>query len=129
MALTQEALRFGGSGVANTVVGLACIFAAKAVGVGDVPANLFGYGIGLALSFFLNRRWTFSSQGAVLPQAWRFLLSFGVAYCLNLITVLGMRDLVGLDAYVAQLLGVFPYAASFFLLSRYLVFKDGESGN
>jgi len=127
MSLLQQALRFGGSGVANTAVGLACIFAAKLLGAGDVPANLFGYGVGLALSFVLNRRWTFGSRDAVAPQVIRFLSAFALAYAANLSTVLALRDLAGLNAYLAQALGIVPYTICFLLLSRYFVFRAGPA--
>ena len=129
MSLARQAVRFGGSGIANTCVGLACIFAAKLLGVADVPANLFGYSVGLTLSFVLNRRWTFSSRGPVVPQALRFSAAFVAAYFANLLTVLALRDSVGLNSYLAQLMGVGPYAVVFFLLSRYFVFgPEGRSG-
>jgi putative flippase GtrA len=127
MSLLLQALRFGGSGMANTAVGLACIFAAKLLGASDVPANLFGYGVGLALSFVLNRRWTFGSRYAVAPQVVRFMLAFALAYAANLATVLALRDLAGLNSFVAQALGILPYTLCFFVLSRYFVFRDAGS--
>jgi putative flippase GtrA len=122
MSLRRQTIRFGGSGIVNTTVGLACIFAAMAAGANDVVANVFGYGVGLALSFALNRRWTFESDGAVAPQGVRFLVAFASAYVANLAAVLALRDHVGISAYLAQALGVVPYTAVFFVLCRYFVF-------
>jgi putative flippase GtrA len=117
--------RFLFVGIANTLVGLAVIFAAKALaGAGDLAANASGYAVGLVLSFTLNRNWTFRDRGRLSPAALRFLLAFALAYLANLATVFGLRDLAGVDSYVAQAAGVIPYTALFFVASRVFVFRD-----
>jgi len=76
------------------------------------------------LSFTLNRSWTFRDYGRLSPAALRFLLAFALAYFANLATVFGLRDLAGVDSYVAQAAGIVPYTALFFVLSRVFVFRD-----
>lgn len=120
-----QVARFLLVGVANTLVGLAVIFAAKALaGAGDLAANASGYAVGLTLSFALNRSWTFRDRGRLSPAALRFMLAFALAYLANLATVFGLRDLAGVDSYVAQAAGVVPYTALFFLASRAFVFRE-----
>ena len=49
--------KFLGVGVANTLVALLVIYAAKwYLGLGDVAANALGYSVGLFISFTLNSR-------------------------------------------------------------------------
>jgi putative flippase GtrA len=116
-------LRFGIVGLLNTGLGLAIIFAAKAfLEMGDLAANVLGYGLGLACSFGLNRHWTFRHEGAALAALWRFGIAFAVAYVLNLVTVFGLRDAMAVDSYLAQAGGVIPYTISFYLMSAYYVF-------
>jgi putative flippase GtrA len=116
-------LRFGVVGVVNTVLGLAIIFAAKAfLGLGDLAANLLGYGLGLVCSFVLNRSWTFRHEGRAFAAFWRFGIAFAVAYVLNLVTVFGLRDAMAVNSYLAQAGGVIPYTISFYLVSAYYVF-------
>jgi putative flippase GtrA len=55
--------RFAVVGAVNTFVGLAFIYSARAMGLGEVSANATGYAIGLVLSFGLNRFWTFRHRG------------------------------------------------------------------
>lgn len=70
----REAGRFLSVGVANTVVGLLVIYAAKFfLRLGDVPANALGYAVGLLLSFALNSRWTFGYRGTYLPALAKFV--------------------------------------------------------
>lgn len=119
--------RFVTVGLLNTGLGLAAIFAAKALlGWGDLVANVFGYAVGLGISFILNRAWTFRDRGPIAPAVLRFLVAFGVAYLANLAMVFGLRDGVGVDSYVAQAAGVIPYTALFFLVSRAFVFNPGQ---
>lgn len=119
----RRPLRFGLTGILNTLVGLGVIFAAKAfLRWDDVPANVAGYGAGLVVSFFVNRAWTFAHTGSMGPAALRFALSFAVAYGANLATVLALRDIASVDGYIAQAAGVVPYTVTFYLLSSRYVF-------
>jgi putative flippase GtrA len=110
-------------GLANSTIGLSIIFLLKWQGGSDITANVFGYATGLIVSFALNRQWTFDHSGSVLPAAWRFLLVFAIAYVANLLTLLALVRLVQMNAYAAQVLGVPPYTAIFYVGSRYFAFR------
>lgn len=117
-------LRFLAVGVANTAVGLGTTWALMGLaGLGEGPANAGGYAVGLTCSFLLNRRWTFAHEGAVLPALLRFLLVFGVAYLANLAAVLFAVRGLGVNPYLAQLFGIPPYTALFYLGSRHFAFR------
>lgn len=124
--LKNSLVRFLVVGLLNTAVGLGSIFLLKLLlGMGDVAANVCGYGLGLCVSFVLNRKWTFSHDGAWLSAALRFLLVFAVAYAVNLLTMLFLRDTVGLNSYLCHLLSMVPYTVLFYLGSRTFAFKAG----
>lgn len=121
-------VRFVLVGILNTGVGLALIFAAKwLLGWGDLASNVFGYAVGLAVSFVLNRNWSFEHRGAASPALLRFLAVFLAAYSTNLITVFGLKDLAQMNAYLAQAAGVIPYTILFYLGSRAFVFPPRPS--
>ncbi len=123
IARTARPLRFGVVGLFNTALGLGLIFGAKAfLGLGDLAANLLGYGLGLVSSFVLNRSWTFRHEGRAAAAFWRFGLAFVAAYVLNLITVFGLRDAAAMNSYLAQGCGVITYTVSFYLMSVSYVF-------
>lgn len=123
--LSFQFAKFVVVGALNTAVGLAFIFAAKALlGWGDLAANAFGYAVGLITSFLLNRTWTFRDRGRIRPTLLRFLGAFALAYLANLASVFALRDLAGVDSYVAQAAGVIPYTVLFFVASRLFVFLD-----
>lgn len=117
---TIALIRFLGVGALNTVAGLAIIYASKAFfQLDDVLANALGYGCGLAVSFVLNRRWTFGHSGAAWPALAKFLASIALAYAANLAAVL-VAIHAGMNSYAAQAIGVPIYTLiSFWALRRY----------
>ena len=120
-------LRFGIVGLFNTALGLGVIFAGKALGgLGDLAANAIGYAVGIAASFALNRNWTFRHKGEIKRAFWRFVAVFGIAYVLNLATVFGLRDFAGLNAYVAQAIGIVPYTLFSYWASAHYAFSPKD---
>lgn len=113
-------------GAVNTLFGLLVIYGCKwAFGVPDVRANSIGYAFGFALSFSLNRRWTFGYKGDALGALLRFSLVTGVAYLVQLSAVLALLGL-GVSSYISQAIGIVPYTAVGYLGSRYFAFALGR---
>jgi putative flippase GtrA len=117
-------LRFLGVGALNTLAGLAIIYAGKGLfRLDDVTSNALGYGCGIALSFALNRRWTFLHTGAAWPALIKFLASIAIAYAANLAAVIAAIHL-GLNSYAAQAIGIPIYTAIAYWGSRRYAFED-----
>jgi putative flippase GtrA len=117
--------RFLSVGMLNMLVGLLVIYACKwFFHVGDAAANAIGYAAGLATSFTLNSRWTFAYRGPALPALIKFLLVAAVAYGMNLLTVLVLIHYAGMNAYIAQALGIPPYTLTTYLASKFIVFRS-----
>ena len=117
-------IKFAVVGVANTLAGLSVIYLCKwLLGFGDVTANTCGYSLGLALSFILNRKWTFRHCGPVLAALAPFLAIFILAYLSNLATVLVAINSLEMNSYWAQASGILPYTVIFFFGSRYVAFR------
>lgn len=113
-------------GLVNTAVGLGIIFfCAGVLGFDDVSANATGYGVGIVVSFVLNRRFTFAHRGSALVAFLRFLMTVGIAYLLNLATVMACIRLLSVNHYVAHVVGIIPYNLSTYVLSRIFVFRKG----
>ena len=125
--LRHTAVKFAGVGMMNTLLCLSVIFGLKSLaGVGDLPANITGYLLGLACSFVLNRRWTFAHTDRLLPALLRFLLVFLGSYLLNIAVVLGLIRL-GYNGYLAHIAGMPLYSVAFYFGCRYFVFPRGAS--
>lgn len=111
-------------GLANTFTGLLIIYSCKwLLEMGDVSANMVGYGIGMLLGFLLNKLWTFSHIGRLWVALLRYLVVIACAYIFNLTTVLYAIGDLHLNSYLAQALGVIPYTAISYFGSRYFAFK------
>lgn len=115
--------RYTLTGGLNTIIGFAVIVALLSSGVSDITANAVGFGVGLLVSFFVNRSWTFG-QGSrpTATEIGLFALSFCMAYAVNLSIILFGKTLGFAGDWLLHLAGVFGYAGSFYLLSKNLIY-------
>lgn len=122
--LIRQSLRYGAVGLANTAISLITIYAAIFFfSTGPAVANAIGYAIGLAVSFALNRLWTFGdsrSFGKLLP---RYLLVAAISYLVNLSVVLVATHRLGVGPYLVQIFGMGVYTVTMFLGCRWFVFR------
>lgn len=120
--LTGQVLRFAATGLLNTGFGLAVILALHlGLGLGVLAANALGYGAGIALSFLLNRRWTFGHAGPAWPSLWRFAAVLAVAFVASMGVLAGLGAL-GLPYLAAQVAGVLVYSLIGFFGMRHVAF-------
>lgn len=118
--------RFSLAGVVNSLVGYVVIYAAMWLGLNPVWANVAGYGVGLLVAYQLSLRFVFRRSGPDSARVVRFLVTFGVAYLLNLL-VLRVSLASGIHPYIAQVVAAVPYLTCMFLLSHFWVFRDRAS--
>lgn len=118
--------RFACVGAANTLSGLALIYIARALGLGEVSANATGYAVGLALSFGFNRRWTFAHRGPLFVRALRFAMVMMLAWLANLGALLSLLS-AGVTAALAQAGAVLPYTLVGYLGCRWWVFARSST--
>lgn len=115
--------KFSLVGLLNTFFGLFIIFLAKWAGLGDIISNLTGYACGILLSFSLNSRWTFNYEGDQLRAFIIFVAITVLAYLVNLATVLLSINLLHINSYLAQSLGVLPYFLISYFGSKHFAFS------
>ena len=120
---TRQAAAFGSVGILNTAIGLGVIWFSMLLGATPVVANVLGYAVGLALSFSLNRSFTFRNSERVRPQLLRFAMAFAIAWGCNIAALLAGIHWAGLSAYLMQIGGMVTYTVLFFLLCRSWVFR------
>lgn len=119
-----RALKFGLVGIANTGLDFA-LFTGLTLGAGlsPVAANVASYSAGIALSFTLNRAWTFRDRNR--RRAWTQLLMFAAG------SLAGLAVSTTVVALLVPLWGPLPAKAASvgvtfawnYLFSNFVVFK------
>lgn len=123
-------VRFVLVGMFNTVVGYGIILIALLAGAGDYAANALGYIVGLPVSYFMHRFWTFEDRSpSTLPQALRFGVAALLAYGANVAVIFTARSLGYVENPLVQALAIGTYAGLFFLLCRFVVFTRPSLAN
>jgi len=120
-----QAIRFGVVGVLNTGITLTVIFVLmKGLRVHYALSNIIGYLLGFLSSFVLNKRWTFQSRRNMGLEGVLFVAVFGVCYLIQLVTLVFMKETMGIKADYAQLLAMAVYTSLNFILNKLITFKN-----
>lgn len=123
-----QLVRYGAVGLLNTVVSLAVIALCLALGWGDYAANALGYAVGLTLSFFANRRFTFRLSGRPkFGEAKGFLFAFAIAYSLNLAIIWCGRSAGLAGNPLIHFAGMAIYSGAFYVAMGKLAFCSSEA--
>ncbi len=117
-------LRYGAVGLINTGITAAVIFLLKLTGIHYSLYTLSGYAVGIAVSFLLNRRFTFKKYDS---KAGKQLLKFlSVTISLLLFTQLLqylLIDIAGTNETIGVIIGMVFYTGTGYILNRLFVFK------
>lgn len=95
-------------GVVNTFISFCIIYVLiELLFVHDLLANFLGYVSGFISSFFLNRAWTFKSEGSVKKEGLGFVIVFSVCYTIQFLWQIFLHSnvdtMVKLSSYVFEL--------------------------
>jgi putative flippase GtrA len=121
-------IKFAITGVLNTAIGLGTIYALKYwLDWSDTLANLTGYCVGFIVSTVVNARWTFEYRASLAPAALKYAVVIVTAYLVNLGVVHLAIGTFGVNSYLAQALGVPPYAVLTYLGAKYWVFVSSDA--
>lgn len=103
----RREIRFLFVGGINTAVGYGtfalCIF----LGLHYTIAQLISTIIGVANSYIWNKYFTFKKKGRSLSEVIRFITVYAVSYVINLVLLYVLIDRMGLNEYLAGILGLF----------------------
>ena len=87
-------------------------------------SNMAGYVAALVNNFFWSKYWVFSSgKGNFWKEIPLFLIAFGCAYATQFIFLLLMVEVIDLNEYLGQFLGLFVYGAVNFMMNKRLTFS------
>lgn len=114
-------------GVANTGLGYAVIFGCMYLArLTPELSNAVGYLVGLLVSYFLNRHFTFRSVRRRSTEFVRFVLVFLTAYLSNLAALVVLVRGLGVHAVLGQIAAGVIYIGTAYLLNKRYVFRSTE---
>ena len=120
----RQVIKFGLVGLANTLFTLSLFFLlGKVMELHYLIVNPIAYFIPTITSFYLNKKWTFKSDGNVKKEGAMFFLVIGVAFCIQYSLLYLMVEKLAMDEYVAQLTGMVVFTGCNFLGQKFVTFK------
>ena len=109
-------------GIVNTLVGFSLVFFFLFVGMSPMVSNFIGYLLGVILSFFLNKRFTFIKYKIDNFVIIAFFSILFFAYLVNAVIFYVGINSFNLSPYVAQIISGVVYTLLSFTLMKTLVF-------
>ncbi|HXK37227.1 MAG TPA: GtrA family protein [Candidatus Paceibacterota bacterium] len=123
-ATIHEFVRYGMIGVVRTLIGAGLLYVLPSVlGLNYILSNVIVYSIGLALGFFLHKRWAFRSNRRWSKEAVPYLVSFAVAYAANMLTLVLLAESLRVDTIIAQGAGMTVFILINYLANKYWTFR------
>ena len=117
-----SAIRFLVVGASNNAAMYGLFVALSLIGVGAIPAATITYVLGMGISFFFHRRWTFRHSGHPGAAAARFIAANVAGYLLNIGLLFVFVHQLQLPQIPVQLGAVAVTAVLLFVLFRVWVF-------
>jgi putative flippase GtrA len=102
----RQAGRFGLVGLANTVIDFGAFSLLRLAGIPLLAANLISTSLGMAFSFFANRKYVFAAGGPWRTQAVLFFLGTAFSmYVLQTVVILGVTRMLPAPLDAAESIG------------------------
>ena len=120
--INTQIVKFFIVGVTSNGIGyILYLIATMFLGLGHKIAMTGLYASGMALSFYINRKWTFRSDGTIRRSAGRFLIVYALGYIINLFLLFVFVDLGEFPHQLIQAFAIVFMAAYFFVVNKWYV--------
>jgi putative flippase GtrA len=123
----RQIVRYGVVGLLSNLTGYSIYLLLTYMGTDPKITMSALYLIGATVSFFGNRRITFSHAGSGPKAAIRFGLVYFLGYLLNLTLLIVFVDKLGYPHQLIQAISIFSVAALLFLSLKFFVFFPGKA--
>ena len=121
-------LRFLLVGLVNTAVGYSVVMGAHyALGASPLVANACGYLVGGAVSYLLNRTFTFGSRRNHAETLPLFVTCVAVCFVLNAAVLAFLLRVLHLPFPLSQAGAMVAYTGAFYVLNRLVVFPHSSA--
>ena len=124
--LAAQFIRYAVAGGLGTAAHLGVlVLCVERWGAGVVAGSVAGFGAALAVSYALNRRWTFRAGRRQRGSFWRYALVCLSGLAINTGLMLALVEGLRWPYLLAQLSVIFVVPVSNFVLSRHWAFDAG----
>lgn len=126
MKIPQSFLRYTGVGIVSN--GLLYVLFVGLIWIGLTPAATAAlcYVLGLTLSYFMNRRWSFKSASGHHQDLPRFLMSYGIGFVATMVFIIVLTRWMRPE--IAQIVNIGLTAMVIYLCLRLTGFgKQGDA--
>ena len=118
-----QLVRYGIVGVLSNAIGFLLYLAMTAAGMEPKLAMTLLYAIGVAQTFYFNKRWSFRYGETQRPAFVRYCVSYALGYVINLIALWVLVDNLGYPHQIVQGALVLSLAVLLFVLQKFWVFR------
>lgn len=120
----QQVIKFGLVGVANTGFTFALIFLLeKVLGLNYLIVNPIAYLLPTISSFYLNKKWTFKSEGQVKKEGVLFFAVIGFAWLIQYGFLYVLVEKLAVDPIIGQVIGMVVFTGINFLGQKFVTFR------
>jgi putative flippase GtrA len=123
----MQVRRFLLIGGANTIAGLALIYALLFIGLSPCAGNFVGYAIMIPLSYVAHSWISFHRKEIRLQSFLRYIAAVALSYLTNLLLLTVLTRVLSINGYLAQIPAFAAYAIVFFILNRLFVFPQNHA--
>lgn len=124
-----QLIRYGIVGVLSNAVGYLLYLLITAAGLEHKLAMTLLYAVGVAQTFFFNKRWSFRHGGAYGSAFVRYCLSYALGYMINLLALVVFVDWLDHPHQIVQGIVVLALAVMLFLLQKFWVFHSNTNAS
>jgi putative flippase GtrA len=119
--------RFGLVGILRTLLGIGLLYLLPNVlGIDYVLSNVIVYTIGLVIGFVLHRTLAFRSARVWRREIIPYLASFAIGYAVNLIVLLLLSKVAGINTYAAQILAMAAFTIVNYIANKLWTFRSDK---
>ena len=114
--------RYGVVGAVSNLGLLAMMFLLLQGGIGAIPAAMLVYALGLFVTYFANKRWSFRSNASHSRAGPRYFLVHGVCALVVAAMQLVGHEWLGFDAVMVQVVAIAVVVIPLFMLMERFAF-------
>jgi putative flippase GtrA len=123
-SILNEFIRYGIVGVLRTLLGFGLLYIlSNVLGANYILSNIIVYSVGLALGFFLHKRWAFRSSRKWKIEIIPYLVSFALAYSANILTLILLAESFHIDHTISQGASMFVFIIISYLVNKLWTFR------